>query len=425
MSGGSEQGRNEHGRNEHGLQVEVDPLEVGLDPARLARIDDYLQRYIDDGLLPGWQMVVTRHGKVAHASYAGLADREQQIPVAADSRFRIYSMTKPVTAVAAMMLWEQGAFQLNDAVSDVIGSFGDVRVYTGGSDLRPSTVPAVEPMRMVHLLTHTAGLTYGFFHQHPVDAIYRARGLDGSSAMDLAALADGLAGAPLLFQPGTEWAYSMASDVLGRVVEVLSGQSLSEFFTAQILKPLGMHDTAFGAGDEPDPRIVRLYSLGTSGLERADQIAAAVDRPAYPGGGGGLISSAHDYHRFTQMLLRGGELDGHRLLGSRTVAYMTRNHLPGGVDLATYGRALYSESPMHGIGFGLGFSIDLDNAASGRPGSPGTYGWGGMAGTRFWVDPTEELTALFFTQAFTAAPLPVREGLRQLVYQALVDRPPR
>jgi len=407
------------------LSVEVDPIDVGLDPVRLTRIDDYLQRYVDEGLLPGWQMIVTRGGKVAHASYAGLADREEQVPVAADSRFRIYSMTKPVTAVAAMMLWEHGAFQLNDPVSDVLESFADLRVYAGGSAAAPSTVPATEPVRMVHLLTHTAGLTYGFFHQHPVDAIYRDQGLDGSRPRNLQDLADGLAGVPLLFQPGTEWAYSMASDVLGRVVEVLSGQSLSEFFTTQILKPLGMHDTAFGAGDEPDPRIVRLYALMPGGLERADQLAAAVDRPPYPGGGGGLISSAHDYHRFTQMLLRGGELDGHRLLGSRTVAYMTRNHLPGGVDLATYGRALYSESPMHGIGFGLGLSIDLDNAASGRPGSPGTYGWGGMAGTRFWVDPTEELTALFFTQAFTAAPLPVREGLRQLVYQALVDRPPR
>jgi CubicO group peptidase (beta-lactamase class C family) len=406
------------------MDVEIDPREAGFDPARLTRIDNYLRRYVDDQLLPGWQFILTRGGKVVHRATAGHRDRERAVPIGHDSLFRIYSMTKPVTSVAAMMLYERGAFQLNDPVSDVIRSFAEVRVYTGGSAPQPATVPATERVRMVHLLTHTAGLTYGFFRQHPVDAIYRANGLDGSGGLDLAALCDGLAAAPLLFQPGSEWAYSMATDVLGRVVEVLSGTSLPDFFATEIFGPLGMRETRFGAGAAPDPRLARLYSLTSAGLAPVDHLAAAVDRPAYPAGGGGLISSAHDYHRFTQMLLRGGELDGHRLLGPRTVAFMARNHLPGGADLAGYGRPVYSESPMRGIGFGLGFSVDLDPAAAGRPGSPGSYGWGGMAGTRFWVDPAEELTALFFTQAFTATPLPVREGLRQLVYQALVDRPP-
>jgi CubicO group peptidase (beta-lactamase class C family) len=403
------------------MNIEADPIEAGFDPARLARIDDYLRRYVDEGLLPGWQLVITRGGHIVHAATAGHRDRERATPIGHDSLFRIYSMTKPVTSVAAMMLYERGAFQLTDPVGGILDAFAAPRVYSGGSDLRMSTVPATEPMRMAHLLTHTSGLTYGFLRQHPVDAAYRAAGLDGSAGLGLADLCDGLAAVPLLFQPGSEWAYSMATDVLGRVVEVLSGRTLEDFFATEIFEPLGMRETRFGVGDAPDSRLARLYSLTDAGLQPAGGLAAAVDRPSYPSGGGGLISSAHDYHRFTQMLLRGGALDGQRLLGSRTVAYMTRNHLPRGADLADFGRPLYSESPMRGVGFGLGFSVDLDAAAAGRPGSPGTFGWGGMAGTRFWVDPAEELTALFFTQVFTPAPLPVREGLRQLVYQALID----
>ncbi len=401
--------------------VERDPVEAGFDPVRLHRIDDYLQTFVDRGQLPGWQLVISRGGAVVHESHAGLRDIDRAVPIGDDSLFRIYSMTKPITSVAAMMLYERGLFQLGDPVSDVIESFGNLRVYAGGSDARMSAVTATEPVRMLHLLTHTAGLTYGFIRQHPVDAVYRARGLDGPQSGGLQALCDGIADVPLLFQPGSEWAYSMATDVLGRVVEVLSGRPLAEFFADEIFGPLGMAETRFGTGPEPNSRLVTLYSLGGGGLIAVDDLAALVDRPSYPSGGGGLISSAHDYHRFTQMLLRRGELDGHRVLGSRTVDYMTRNHVPGGVDLATFGRALYSESPMRGVGFGLGFSVDLDPAAARRPGSPGTFGWGGMAGTRFWVDPAEELTALFFTQVFTPTPLPVREGLRQMVYQALVD----
>lgn len=408
------------------IEAEADPAELGFDPARLTRIDDYLQRYVDDGLLPGWQFVLTRRGRVVHESSAGLRDREKGLPTGHDALFRIYSMTKPITSVAAMMLYERGAFQLSDPVSNFIPSFADVRVYAGGSDRAPTTVPATEPMRMVHLLTHTSGLSYGFLRQHPVDAIYRENGLDAAmeSGLSLAGLCDRLAGLPLLFQPGSEWAYSMATDVLGRVVEVISGQTLGEFFAEHIVGPLGMTDTRFRVGDAPDDRLARLYLQTLSGLEPGDHLAAGVDRAAFEAGGGGLISSAHDYHRFTQMLLRGGELDGRRLLGSRIVAFMTRNHLPGNVDLDQYGRPLYSESPMRGTGFGLGFSVDRDAAAAGRPGSPGTYGWGGVAGTRFWVDPVEQMTALFFTQVFTLTPLPIRETLRQLVYQALVDTPP-
>jgi CubicO group peptidase (beta-lactamase class C family) len=402
------------------IKIETDPGDVGLDAVRLTRIDTYLQRCVDEGMIPGWQFVLTRQGHIAHTSVGGLRDREQGLPVEADSLFRIYSMTKPVTSVAAMLLYEHGAFQLNDPVSDFLPEFGDLRVYAGGSDLAPATVAATAPMRMVHLLTHTAGLTYGFFRQHPVDALYRAvESNPGESG--LAGLCEQLAELPLLFQPGAEWAYSRATDVLGRVVEVISGKTLDDFFADHIFEPLGMSDTSFGTSDIDTDRLARLYVQAPGGLAPGDAAAAAVDRPAFLSGGGGLISSAHDYHRFTQMLLRGGELDGRRPLGPRTVALMTANHLPGNVDLEHYGRPLYAETPLRGVGFGLGFAVDLDPVATGRPGNVGSYAWGGAASTQFWVDPVEHLTAMLFTQVLPLRPLPLRGMLRQLVYQALVD----
>jgi CubicO group peptidase (beta-lactamase class C family) len=360
------------------IKVEADPAEVGLDAARLARIDAYLRRYVDDGRLPGWQLVVTRRNRVAHTAVYGDRHGEDGLPVQADSLFRIYSMTKPIISAAAMMLYEHGAFHLNDPVANFLPAFADLRVYTGGSDQAPVTVPATEPMRMVHLLTHTSGLTYGFFHQHPVDALYRANGMDLtiSDAQSLEEVCDRIAGLPLLFQPGSRWAYSMATDVLGRVVEVISGQSLAAFLSEHIFEPLGMTDTAFGTGTLDASRLARLYLETPQGRVPADDLGRAVDEPRVLSGGGGLISSAHDYHRFTQMLLRGGELDGARLLGPRTLALMTRNHLPGGVDLETCGLPLYSEVPLRGVGFGLGFSVELDTAAAARPGNPGSYALG-------------------------------------------------
>lgn len=405
------------------MDIEIDPREAGFDPGRLRRIDSYLQRFVDDGRLPGYQFVLTRAGKVVHDSSAGMRDLEKQTPIGHDALYRIMSMTKPIVSVAAMTLWEEGVFQLSTPVSNFIPSFADVRVYKGGSDLRPNTIAATEPVRIVHLLTHTAGLTYPFLRNHPVDAMYRERKLDTTIAteVDLAGLCDEIADIPLLFQPGAEWAYSMATDVLGRVIEVASGQSLGDFLADRIFRPLGMSETRFGRAAAPEPHLVQLYAATPDGLVRAPQFADGCDKASFESGGGGLVSSAHDYHRFTQMMLRRGELDGARILGSRTVDFVTSNHLPGGVDLDTYGRPLYSEAPMRGSGFGLGFSVNLDPATAGRPGTPGTFGWGGMAGTRFWVDPVEELTALFFTQVFSSAPLPIRDMLPQVVYQALVD----
>ena len=412
------------------LTVEVDPAEVGLDPERLARIGAHFDRYVADGRLPGWLVTVRRGGRLAYVARCGSRDAEADLPVTDDTLWRIYSMTKPLTSVAAMMLYEEGKLALNDPVGAFIPSFADVRVYTGGSDVRPVTVPAVEPVRVWHLLTHTAGLTYGFHRVHPVDAMYRAAGFEWSSppGMDLAAACDAWSGLPLLFQPGAEWNYSVATDVLGRVVEVASGQSLDEFFAAQILGPLGMTDTSFWADAEAAPRLAALYFPGPDGVAaRLDALgAAALAPPDMLSGGGGLVSTAADYDRFTQLLLSrpdspAGELDGVRLLSPRTVGYMARNHLPGGLDLETFGRPLYAESPFRGVGFGLGFAVVIDPVPGRVVGSAGELSWGGAASTAFWIDQAADLTVSFFTQLLPSSTYPIRPQLRQLVYQALTD----
>ena len=406
------------------LAVEVEPSEVGFDATRLTRIDGYLQRHVDDAKLPGYVVAVTRHGRVAHVATSGWQHVEDRIPLRSDSLFRIYSMTKPITSVAAMMLYEQGLFELSTPVSAFIPSFADVRVFSAGSDLKPITVPVTEPVRMGHLLTHTAGLSYGFHRRHPVDALYRAAGFEWAypAGVDLAGACDIWAGLPLLFQPGAEWAYSVATDVLGRVVEVISGQRLDEFFAAHILDPLGMGDTSFGVPDAKLDRLARLYLAAPGGgMAPGDSVGAAVLQRTLLSGGGGLVSTAHDYHRFSQLLRRGGELDGVRLLSPRTVSYMARNHLPGGADLETFGQPLFAETPLRGVGFGLGFSVVIDPAWAGTLGSPGEYGWGGAASTAFTIDPVEQTTVLFFTQLLPSSTYPLRTVLRQLVNQALVD----
>ncbi|MEV0726309.1 serine hydrolase domain-containing protein [Micromonospora purpureochromogenes] len=404
----------------------TDPDLIGFDPARLARIDQHFGRYVDDGRLAGWQIVVTRRGEIAHSSTYGMRDVEAGAPVERDTLWRIYSMTKPITSVAAMMLWEEGHFELNDPISRWLPEFADVRVFDKGSALKPYTVPAIEPIRVWHLLTHTSGLTYGFAQTSVVDALYRAAGYDLGvpAGLDLAGASAGMARLPLMCQPGTGWNYGVSTDVLGRLVEVVSGQSLDAFFTERILAPLGMTDTRWWV-DEPDAkRLAALYTPhpGTGQAVRVDRIgAAALNRPDCLSGGGGLVSTAADYHRFTQMLLRGGELGGVRLLAPRTVRYMTRNHLPGGGDLASFEPEGFAETVLDGIGFGLGFAVVQDPVPARVPSSVGEYYWGGLASTAFWVDPVEEVTALLFTQLMPSSTYPLRSQLRQLVYSALVD----
>ena len=407
------------------FKVDTEPGEVGLDAGRLQRLDDALRRYVDDGRLAGWTAAVTRRGRVVHLTHHGVADLESGRPVADDTIWRIYSMTKPITSVAAMMLYEHGALELTDPVSRFIPEFADMRVYVAGSVSAPGTRPAVEPMRVWHLLTHTAGLTYGWQHINAVDEIYRARGYEfgAPEGSDLATACAAWAQMPLLFDPGAEWNYSVATDVLGRVVEVASGLSLDRFFAERILGPLGMVDTAFSVSGDDLGRLATLYVVGSDGrLTRSIRMGDAVTRPvAFFSGGGGLVSTAADYHRFTQMLLRGGELDGVRLLSPRTVAYMTRNHLPGGADLGSFGRPISAESAFEGLGFGLGFSVMLDPVACKVLSSAGEFAWSGLARTEFYVDPVEEITAMFFTQLLPGPVYPLRNHLRGLVHAAVVD----
>ena len=409
-----------------GLEVEVEAGQVGFDAGRLGRIDRHFARYVEDGRLPGWLVLVSRRGRIVHLATCGRRDLEADLPVELDTRFRLYSMTKPVTAVAAMQLYEEGAFSLKDPVAAFIPSFAEMAVYRDGPASAPRTEPATRPLLIWHLLTHTAGLTYGFHHAHPVDAMYRAAGFDWvpPDGPDLAACCERWAGLPLLFEPGSEWNYSVASDVLGRVVEVVSGQPLDRYFAERIFGPLGMTDTGFWVEGEATAELAALYAAGPDGGRaiRSDQLGArALRRPSCLDGGGGLVSTAADYHRFTQALLRGGELDGARLLGSRTLAYMARNHLPGGADLESFGRRLFAETTFDGVGYGLGFAVLLDPVANKVLSSAGEYAWGGAASTFFWVDPAEQLTAIFLTQLVPSTTYPLRSELRQLVYQALID----
>jgi CubicO group peptidase (beta-lactamase class C family) len=404
-----------------------DPGGYGLDAERLARAGDYLGRYVDEGKLAGWQFVVARAGTVVWHQCRGLADLEAETPVRPDTLWRLHSMTKPVTAVAAMMLYEAGAFALDDPIGQWLPEFAAPRVYQFGPPSAPTTAPSPEPIRVRHLLTHTAGLTYGFNEVHPVDALYREAGEEpGWADADLAARCERWAALPLVYVPGTRWMYSVATDVLGRLVEVASGQRLDEFFAQRIFSPLGMTDTGFWAEGERGARLAAMYALDpASGKLVRDDVEGArgVAPPAFLSGGGGLVGSASDYHRFTQFLLRGGELDGARLLGPHTVDLMFRNHLPGGAFYTALQPEPPSWAPSPGLGFGLGLGVIADPAAAGSPASPGTGFWAGAANTEFFADPAEDLAAMLFTQLMPYGALPLQRELALLVYAAVTGQP--
>ncbi|HVW82002.1 MAG TPA: serine hydrolase domain-containing protein [Mycobacteriales bacterium] len=406
--------------------VTTDPARVGFDADRLARIDRHFARYADDGRLAGWQLAVARRGEIAHLSSYGQADLEAGRPVETDTIWRIYSMSKPITSVAAMMLYEEGAFELTDPISKWIPEFANPQVYVAGSAAKHVTVPATEPIRVWHILTHTAGLTYGFHRVHVTDEIYRNAGFEFGvpKGLDLAGAVAGWAALPLAFNPGSEWLYSVATDVLGRLVELWSGQTLDAFFAERIFGPLDMVDTGFFVPDADVDRLCALYAMPPSATEkvRFDLFGDAFKRaPRWLSGGGGLVSTSRDYTRFSQMLLNGGELDGARLLSPRTIRFMSRNHLPGGADLESFGRPLFAETRSDGVGFGLGFAVTEDPVASKVMCSAGEFYWGGMASTAFWIDPAEDLAVVFMTQLMPSSTYPIRSELRQLVYQALVD----
>jgi CubicO group peptidase (beta-lactamase class C family) len=409
------------------LETEINPSDAGFSADRLDRIDHHFAEYVDDGRLPGWQVAVSRGGNVVHSATYGSRDVAEGLDFESDTIVRMFSMTKPITSVAAMMLYEEGAFQLKDPISKWLPEFADTPVYRSGSFLKPVTEPQTEPIRVWHLLTHTSGLTYGFHNSHATDAIYRKAGFEWGvpEGADLAESCVRWAQFPLAFQPGSEWNYGVSTDVLGRLIEVISGQPLDEFFQSRIFGPLEMTDTGFSVSQSDVDRFARLYvpnpATGQAVPAPAVLASVATEPPLMLSGGGGLAGTASDYLRFAHMLLGRGETDGVRLLGSRTVDYMTRNQLPGNADLETFGRPLFAETSFDGVGFGLGFSVVLDPAANKVLRSAGEYAWGGAASTIYWVDPKEDIVAIVLTQLLPSSTYPIRAELSQLIYQALVD----
>ncbi len=400
------------------------PLRGRSRPRPALFVARHFDRYVDDRRLPGFLVVVTRAGKVAHVPAEALATSKTGFRSRADTLFRIYSMTKPVTSVAAMICYEEGLIALDDPVSKFIPEFAETRVFVGGSSFRPVTAPTLEPVTDLapddphggpHLRLDVQASRRCHVPLGRIRVAHAERPRPCRCCRELAKL-------PLLCQPGSQWNYSVATDVLGRVVEVASGR-LEQFFAERVLGPLGMKETSFYLEAPPADRLAVLYSpdLATGRATRAGYLGeAALHRPSAPLGGSGLVSTAADYHRFSQMLLRRGELDGVRVLGARTVSYMTRNHLPGGAELARFGNPI-GEATEAGLGFGLGFSVVVDPEGTKVTSSAGEYGWAGAASTVFWVDPAEELTVLFFTQLLPSTTYPIGRQLKQLVYSAIVD----
>ncbi len=399
-----------------------------LNTERLATADSFVQRkYIDSGLMPGFSWSVVHNDEVVHTASTNYEH---------DAIFRIYSMTKPITSLAMLMLIERGLCRLKDPVATWLPEWNGLTVYTGGDADSMTSEPVVRPMTVQDLMTHTSGLTYGWMEVHPVDAVYRQRGI-GERDVSLAETCSRLADIPLKFSPGTEWQYSISTDIIGHLVELISGISLDQFFEHEILRPLGMTDTAFWVDDVNADRLVAntavpgqgpfgipedAPSAGIGALVVVDDNSKASDyrtRPKLLSGGGGLTSTVADYVKFCRMILNGGELDGVRVLGSRTLAFARRNHLPGGATLADIGPPVGTETNNEGMGFGLGFSVVLDPAANAVNQSVGTLAWGGAASTLFWIDPVEKLAVVGMTQVMPSWSTTLRDELRQIVYGAL------
>ncbi|MHB2205144.1 serine hydrolase domain-containing protein [Methylobacterium sp. CM6257] len=403
--------------------TDTDPKGAGFSPGRLDRIVPWMDRLVADGRLAGLSVTVARRGRVAFSRACGQADLARNTPFTLDTVARIYSMTKPLTSVAVMQLYEQGLFQLDDPVARVLPDFTEMRVAVGGNRAKLETEPARRPITVRDLLTHTAGLTYGFMEATLVDAQYRAHGIDFLAREGtLAEMTARVATMPLLAQPGSAWNYSVATDVLGQYVAALSGRPFADYLREEVIGPLGMVDTDFHVRPELMPRFCASYAYDSERRLRLfdDSVETAFAQPpAIASGGGGLVSTAADYHRFCRMILARGTIDGQQLLGRKTVDLMLANHLSG--DLAAMGTPRFAETSYTGIGFGLGFSVMLDPARAQIVGTPGEVAWGGMASTAFWIDPAEDLSVVLMTQLVPSSALPIRRELRVLTYAALND----
>lgn len=402
----------------------VSPEQVGLSSERLGWIDEHLRtRYIDEGKIAGALTLVARHGKVAFLSALGQMDRERGKPMRTDTIFRIYSMTKPIASVALMMLHERACFALTDPVHKWIPEWEGLRVNRFGRYPLFTTEPVARAMTVRDVLTHTSGLTYGFMERTNVDAAYRKLRI-GSGEGTLRDMMLALANVPLEFSPGTRWNYSVSTDVVAYLVEAISGQRFDEYLRDKILGPLGMVDTAHTLPDGKIDRFAANYARTSDKrvvLLDDPEDSAYIRSKTFFGGGSGLVSTAADYFRFCEMLRRGGELDGVRILAPRTIEYMTQNHLPGSADLASVALGSFSETRYEGVGFGLGFSVTIDPVRAQVPTSAGEYGWGGMASTAFWVDPATDLVVIFLTQLTPSTLYNFRGQLKSLVYASIVE----
>lgn len=396
------------------------PESVGFSSERLSRVNKMMQSYIDGGKLASGLTMLARHGETFHFEPYGALDLESGAPVERDTLFRIYSMTKPITSAAVMMLYEEGRFSLDDPVGKFIPELASMKVYDGMGETGMRLVDQNQPITIRHLLTHTSGLSYGFHQDSPVEEMYREADItppDGT----LQEMVEKLGRLPLITQPGTKWRYSFATDVLGYLVEAVSGKSFDQFLQDNILDPLGMSDTSFFAPEEKLDRLATVYGAGSGGIAPIHN--PLVDRHARPhtlfSGGGGLVSTASDYMRFCQMLLNGGILGDERLLAPKTVEMMRSNHLAD--DLKPFAVGQSNASDTKGCGFGLGFRVVMDIAQHGIIGSNGIYSWGGAASTVFWIDPQEDLIAILLTQFMPSSHYPLRREFQIATYQALME----
>ena len=402
----------------------IEPKQVGLSSDRLSKVSRWMRRYVDEGKLPFAMTLVARRGEVAFFDLVGMRDVKNRCPIRADTIMRFYSMTKPITTVAAMMLYEEGHFQLDSRIADFVPCLGDMEVYVPSEKGQLKSRPSRNPITFQHLMTHTSGFIYGFGDDSPLAEQYQFNRTDFDiDSGKLEGAVARLSSLPLAHEPGTSWHYGVSTDVLGYLVEVISGKSLRDYMMERIFLPLGMEDTDFGIPVEKLGRFSCLYEFdrmaGMRLADSADNTRYVLDNVVTYSGGGGLMSTMSDYYRFTKLLRNKGEVHGQRLLGRKTVDYMTCNHLPG--DLAAMGQFTFNETTYEGIGFGLGFSVMLEPAKAGVVGSSGEYAWGGMASTAFWIDPTEDMTVIFLTQLSPSDAYPLRRELRVLTYQALVD----
>ena len=399
----------------------------GIAIEALQRLDEHLlKRYIEPQKIAGCLTLIARRGELAHLSAMGMMDREQGRPMSADTIFRIYSMTKPITSVALMQLFERGAFQLSDPVARFIPQWRGLQVMSGGEYPDYTTCAPERPMTVRDLLSHQSGLTYGFM-EGPLERGYFERDVYRAGAMqgrDLQSMIDRLAELPLKFPPGRHWNYGVSTDVCGYLVQVISGQRFDEYLQEQIFDPLGMADTGFHVPTGQQQRLAANYERGPDKQLRpidtfgADQY---LEQPTFLSGGGGLVSTAQDYWRFCQMLLNGGRLEGARILGPKTIELMTMNHLPNDDELSARALGTWSETANDGIGFGLGFAVLQHLPRTQNVGSVGEYYWGGVASTIFWIDPQEELIAIFMTQFMPSGTFNFRGQIKQILYSGLVD----